>query len=376
MKHLNYLIKPASSLCNLRCRYCFYCDIAENRSVSNLGLMQPETVQALVQKTFLELEPGGSVHFAFQGGEPTLAGLEFYRDFLAQVAAHNTKHVTVTYSIQTNGVLLDEAWAVFLKKHDFLVGLSLDGTRDLHDLYRVDAAREGTWNRVCGSFRLLQQQGVRTNILCVVTAQCAKHPEKVYNQLKKLGGRYFQFIPCLDPLTDSDKRPTFSLTAENYEKFLCRIFDLWYRDWAQQDYCSVRLFEDYVNILLGTPQGITCSACGLCGGYLVVEGDGSVYPCDFFTLDRWKVGNIQQNTLPELFSSDRYRKFLELGRHRPAECASCPWGQLCRGGCKYDWVGTEPHNRHCQALKTFFAHSQQRLLTVARAEQRARKRIT
>lgn len=376
MKHLNYLIKPASSLCNLRCRYCFYCDIAENRSVSNLGLMQPETVQALVQKTFLELEPGGSVHFAFQGGEPTLAGLEFYRDFLAQVATHNTRHITVTYSVQTNGMLLDEEWAVFLKKHDFLVGLSLDGTRDLHDLYRVDTAREGTWNRVCNSFRLLQQHSVRTNILCVVTAQCAKHPEKVYNQLKKLGGRYFQFIPCLDPLTDSDKRPVFSLTAENYGKFLCRIFDLWYRDWAQQDYCSVRLFEDYVNILLGTPQGITCSACGLCGGYLVVEGDGSVYPCDFFALDRWKVGNIRENALSELFSSDRYREFLELGRHRPAECAGCPWGQLCRGGCKYDWVGAAPHNRHCQALKTFFAHAQQRLLTVARAEQRARKRIT
>ena len=376
MKHLNYLIKPASSLCNLRCRYCFYCDIAENRSVGNLGLMQPETVQALVQKTFLELEPGGSVHFAFQGGEPTLAGLEFYRDFLAQVATHNTRHITVTYSIQTNGMLLDEKWAVFLKKHDFLVGLSLDGTRDLHDLYRVDAAREGTWNRVCNSFRLLQQHSVRTNILCVVTAQCAKHPEKVYNQLKKLGGRYFQFIPCLDPLTDSDKRPVFSLTAENYGKFLCRIFDLWYRDWAQQDYCSVRLFEDYINILLGTPQGITCSACGLCGGYLVVEGDGSVYPCDFFALDRWKVGNIRENALPELFSSDRYREFLELGRHRPAECAGCPWGQLCRGGCKYDWVGAAPHNRHCQALKTFFTHAQQRLLTVARAEQRVRKRIT
>ena len=375
MKHLNYLIKPASSLCNLRCRYCFYCDIAENRSVSNLGLMQPETVLALVQKTFLELESGGSVHFAFQGGEPTLAGLEFYQDFLAQVATHNTRHITVTYSIQTNGMLLDEKWAVFLKKHDFLVGLSLDGTRDLHDLYRMDAAREGTWNRVCNSFRLLQQQGVRTNILCVVTAQCAKHPEKVYNQLKKLGGRYFQFIPCLDPLSDSNKRPVFSLTAENYGKFLCRIFDLWYRDWSQQDYCSVRLFEDYVNILLGTPQGITCSACGLCGGYLVVEGDGSVYPCDFFALDRWKVGNIRENALPELFSSDRYREFLELGRHRPAECSSCPWGQLCRGGCKYDWVGTEPHNHHCQALKTFFTHAQQRLLTVARAEQRARKRI-
>ena len=374
MKYLNYLIKPASSLCNLRCRYCFYCDIADNRTTANLGLMKPETVQALLQETFTQLDAGGAVHFAFQGGEPTLAGLGFYQNFLTQVKASNTKNATVTYSIQTNGMLLDEDWASFLKAHDFLVGLSLDGTKELHDLYRVDVRQEGTWNQVCSSLKLLEKHRVRTNILCVVTAQCAKHPEKVYNQLNNLGARYFQFIPCLDPLDHTGKAPAFSLTSDQYGRFLCRLFDLWYRDWSQQNYCSIRLFEDYVCILLGTPLGTTCSACGNCGGYLVVEGDGSVYPCDFFALDQWKLGNIRENTIPELLSSTQYRAFMELGRHRPAECATCPWGRICRGGCKNDWIGSEPHNRHCQALKTFFAHAQQRLLTVARAEQQARSR--
>lgn len=374
MKYLNYLIKPASSACNLRCRYCFYCDIAENRSVGNLGLMQPDTVQALLRETFTRLDPGGSVHFAFQGGEPTLAGLDFYQDFLAQVKAHNTKGASVTYSIQTNGTLLDEDWALFLKQHDFLVGLSLDGTKELHDLYRVDVRQEGTWSRVCTSLRLLEKHRVRTNILCVVTAQCARHPEKVYNQLKSLGARYFQFIPCLDPLEHPGKGTGFSLTAESYGRFLCRMFDLWYRDWARQDYCSIRLFEDYINILLGTPQGTTCSACGNCGGYLVVEGDGSVYPCDFFALDRWKLGSIRENTIPELLASSQYRVFLSLRQRPPAECAACPWQRLCRGGCTNDWVGSEPRNRHCSALRVFFAHAQQRLLTVARAEQQARRR--
>lgn len=374
MKYLNYLIKPASSACNLRCRYCFYCDIAENRSVGNLGLMQPDTVQALLRETFTRLDPGGSVHFAFQGGEPTLAGLDFYRDFLAQVKAYNTKGASITYSIQTNGTLLDEDWVLFLKQHDFLVGLSLDGTKELHDLYRVDARQEGTWSRVCTSLRLLETHRVRTNILCVVTAQCARHPEKVYNQLKSLGARYFQFIPCLDPLGHPGKGPGYSLTAESYGKFLCRMFDLWYRDWVRQDYCSIRLFEDYINILLGTPQGTTCSACGNCGGYLVVEGDGSVYPCDFFALDQWKLGSIRENTIPELFASPQHREFLGLRQHPPAECAACPWQRLCRGGCTNDWVGSEPRNRHCTALRAFFAHAQQRLLTVARAEQQARRR--
>jgi len=209
----------------------------------------------------------------------------------------------------------------------------------------------------------------------VVTSQCAKHPEKVYNQLKKLGARYFQFIPCLDPLEQTGKEPGYSLTAESYGRFLCRMFDLWYRDWTRQDYCSIRLFEDYVNILLGHPQGTTCSACGLCGGYLVVEGDGSVYPCDFFALDKWKLGNIRENTIPELVASSQFREFIELGRHRPAECTGCPWERLCWGGCKNDWIGAEPHNRHCQALKTFFTYAYQRLITVARAEQQARRRI-
>ena len=375
MKYLNYLIKPVSSLCNLRCRYCFYCDIAENRSVANLGLMQPDTVHSLLRETFSQLDPGGSVHFAFQGGEPTLAKLDFYRDFVAKVKEYNVQNASVTYSLQTNGIELDEDWAVFLKQQDFLVGLSLDGTKDLHDLYRVDTRQKGTWSRVCTAFRLLEQHRVRTNILCVVTAQCAKHPEKVYNQLKNLGARYFQFIPCLDPLENTGKRPGYSLTAEAYGKFLCRMFDLWYRDWIRQDYCSIRLFEDYVNILLGQPQGTTCSACGQCGGYLVLEGDGSVYPCDFFALDNWKLGNIRENTIPELTSTPRFREFMELGQHRPAECTDCPWVQLCRGGCKNDWVGTEPHNRYCPALKTFFAHAYQGLITVARAEQQARRRI-
>ena len=374
MKYLNYLIKPASSMCNLRCRYCFYCDIAENRAVANLGLMERSTVLALLRETFSQLDRGGRAHFAFQGGEPTLAGLDFYRDFVAQVRKLNTKNVSVTYSIQTNGIALNEDWAVFLKAHDFLVGLSLDGTKELHDLYRVDARQEGTWGRVSSSFRLLEKYNVRTNILCVVTAQCARHPEKVYNQLKNLGARYFQFIPCLDPLEHTGKRPGYSLTAESYGKFLCRMFDLWHRDWTRQDYCSIRLFEDYVNILLGTHQGTTCSACGQCGGYLVVEGDGSIYPCDFFALDRWKMGNIRENTIPELVSSPHFREFMELGRHRPAECTGCPWEPLCRGGCKNDWVGAEPHNRHCKALQMFFAHAQQRLAAVARAEQQARQR--
>lgn len=374
MKYLNYLIKPASSLCNLRCRYCFYCDIAENRTLQNMGLMKQETVRSLLRQTFSHLGTNGAVHFAFQGGEPTLAGLDFYRDFLAQTALLNTQAATVTYSIQTNGIALDEAWAKFLKEHDFLVGLSMDGYRDMHNLYRVNAQGKETWSQVNSSFRLLEKNRVRVNVLCVVTAQCAKHPEKVYKQLKALGARYLQFIPCIDPLESNSKQPPFSLSAEAYGRFLCRVFDLWFEDWVQQKYCSIRLFEDYINILLGCGARTTCSTCGNCGGYLVVEGDGSVYPCDFFALDRWKMGNIRENTLLELANSPQAREFLQMGAQKPPECSSCRWKTLCNGGCKNDWNSTPvSHNRYCKAFRSFFSHAESRLLTVARAELQARQ---
>lgn len=185
MKYLNFLIKPASSLCNLRCRYCFYADISQHRTEKSMGIMQPETVRLFLQQIFSQIEPRGSVHFAFQGGEPAAAGLSFFQDFTDQVAGFNRKDVAISYSIQTNGTLLDTLWAAFLKQHDFLVGISMDGYKDLHNHYRVDAEENGTWNKVYQTFQMLKDAGVRTNVLCVVTNQCAKHPEKVYRELKK-----------------------------------------------------------------------------------------------------------------------------------------------------------------------------------------------
>ena len=370
MKFIQFLIKPASSACNLRCRYCFYTDIAENRSVSNMGFLRQETVALLLQEAFANIEPGGTVCFAFQGGEPTLAGLPFFEHFTYQAALRKPAGVTVSYAIQTNGTRLDEQWIDFLKQNDFLVGISLDGYKELHDHYRVD-----TWKTVSQTFLRLQAAGVRTNVLCVVTGQCAKHPDKVYRELKKLGARFLQFIPCLDPIEEERGQRPFSLTPTAYGQFLCRLFDLWYADWEQGDYHSIRLFEDYINILLGCRGSVTCATGGHCGAYFVVEGDGSVYPCDFFVLDRWKLGVIGENTLIDMANSPKAREFFQWGREKPAECHTCRWFRLCNGGCKNDWARSgEPRNEYCPALKAFFAHAEQRLLHIARKELQARHR--
>lgn len=374
MNHLQFLIKPASSACNLRCRYCFYEDIAQNRTVSHMGMMKDETVDLLLQEAFANIDPRGSIHFAFQGGEPTMAGLPFFQSFTAKAASRKPKDVSVSYSIQTNGTLLNEEWAVFLKQQDFLVGISIDGYKDLHNHYRVDAAGKDTWKAVSSAFQMLTWAGVRTNVLCVVTAQCAKHPDKAYRELKKLGAEYLQFIPCLDPIEKERGQMPFSLTPKAYAQFLCRTFDLWFEDWAKGDYHSIRLFDDYVNLMLGAPGGSTCSTCGQCGAYFVVEGDGSVYPCDFFVLDRWKMGTFGQNSLDEMAQSQQATDFLQWGREKPAECASCRWRRLCNGGCKNDWERSgPPHNHYCESLQLFFAHAEERLHIIAREELQARQ---
>lgn len=374
MHCLTFLIKPASSLCGLRCRYCFYADEAANRQLGNMGLMSEQTVDLLLTQAFSTISPGGSIQFTFQGGEPTLVGLAWFQSFTSKARLACPDGVQLRFSIQTNGMELDASFAEFFHREHYLVGLSIDGFRENHNLWRVDTQGDGTWSRAVKALRLLQNHNVDVNVLCVVTGHCARNPEKAYKTLKNLGARYLQFIACLDPIAQERGGQIWSVTAEEYGSFLCRLFDLWYQDWAAGDYCSIRLFEDYVHLLLGD-QGGTCSTCGNCGQYLLVEADGSVYPCDFFALDNWKLGSLREDSLESLLTGQRAQDFLAWGSEKPEECASCPWKILCNGGCKNDWLpGDKPHNVHCQAFRRFFAYSQERLITVARAEQAARRR--
>ena len=242
MKHNTFLVKPASSLCDLRCRYCFYDDVSSSRACKNMGLLSHEMARELIEKAFAATEDGGSVHFLFQGGEPTLAGLEFFQFFL-ETERSLKRRLSVFHSIQTNGIGLNEAWASFFKASSFLVGLSLDGTQEVHDLYRLDAAGHGTWDRATHTLGLLDAYGVETNLLCVVTGQLARKPQRAFQSLCALGRHNLQFIPCLDPL-DTVGGQAYSLTPELYGRFLCGVFDVWYQQLQQGNYVSVRNFED------------------------------------------------------------------------------------------------------------------------------------
>ena len=374
MKNVNLLIKPASSLCNLRCEYCFYEDEAQNRTQRSMGVMKEELADELIRQVFEAVDPDGAVSFAFQGGEPTLAGLPYFRHFAEKVKQCRPPRVRVSFAIQTNGTLLDEDWAQFLKAEGFLVGLSVDGFRDAHEAHRVDAEGNGTWKRVLTAKALLDQYAVDYNALCVVTGHCARHPEKAYGSLKNLGFRYIQFIACLDPIGRDRGQEPWSLTPERYGRFLCRVFDLWYRDWVQGNYHSIRLFEDYVHVLLGDGAS-TCATCGKCGSYLVLEGDGSAYPCDFFVLDHWKIGSIGEMSVADMAAGEKTAAFLHWGSVKPVECAACPYRTLCNGGCKNDWYTDEtgPHNYFCASFRELLDHALPRLQQIARAELAAKR---
>lgn len=214
MPPINILIKPASSACNMACSYCFYQDVAQHREQAFEGMLSLADMERVIQAGMEYAEHICS--FAFQGGEPTLAGLDFYRRVVELQQKYARPGVTVRNAIQTNGMLVDEEWARFFAQQHFLVGLSLDGPADLHNLNRRDAAGEGTFNRVLRAAQLMDKHGVEFNILCVVTGRNARSVEKIYRFYRKQGFRWLQFIPCLEPMEQQRGEEKYHLSAEGY----------------------------------------------------------------------------------------------------------------------------------------------------------------
>ncbi|NBI11805.1 anaerobic sulfatase maturase [Colidextribacter sp. OB.20] len=361
MPPLSILIKPASSACNLRCAYCFYADEASIRAVPNYGLMSREVSHALIEKAAGAAE--GSITFLFQGGEPTLAGLDFYRDFVSYVRETVPDGLAVRYAIQTNGMLLDGDWCRFFRENRFLVGLSLDGTRECHDRFRRDGAGKGTYDQVMKAARLLEETGVEYNVLTVVTGYLARHIQGVFSALCKRGFRFQQYIPCLDPLEEARGGQGYSLSPEQYGSFLKTLFDLWYRELERGRYWSIRYFDNLIWMLDGhAPE--QCSMWGCCGLQYLVEADGSVYPCDFYGLDEYRLGNIRRDSWEELDRAREKIGFVEASRRIPEECGSCRWYPLCRNGCRRDRAVEEDglgRNYYCRAYAGFFAYALPRL---------------
>ncbi|WP_461226222.1 SPASM domain-containing protein [Lacticaseibacillus suihuaensis] len=345
-KTVNILIKPASALCNLRCKYCFYANISSIREVRSYGKMKQAVVDEMIPNIYRDLNDGDELSIAFQGGEPTLAGLGYFEHFIA-VINQQPKQVTVHYAIQTNGTIISKLWMPLLRDNHFLVGLSIDGGPIYHDLNRVDTHGRGTFWRVLKTKELFDEYGIQYNILCVLTNELAKHPQKVYKFFQDQNIEFVQFIPCLDDL-DATEKSDFALTPERFGSFYQQLFPLWLQELKAGKYRSIKLFDDVLNLFV-KGQVTACGLAGQCQIQYVIEADGSVYPCDFYALDKYRLGYIQKQTLRELFEQPLAFDWLQNKRELPTYCDTCPFKKMCCGGCKRmkDAMYVAKSNRYC-----------------------------
>lgn len=332
MKFLSFLIKPASSSCNLKCKYCFYSDVSNHREHESFGIMNEETMSNLITKA-LSYNEETLVTFAFQGGEPTLAGIDYFKKFTSLVDEHKKSYHQVSYAIQTNGVNLDEEWAKLFKKYNFLVGVSLDGYKENHDYYRLTHQNTGTFKTVLENIRLLEKHGVQYNILTVLTSVLARHPQKLYKFYKQNKFQFIQLIPCLPGLDKTAKEDNFALTPQLFASFYKSFYKLWEEDIKRGNIMSVSLFDNIIPMYQGIPPQ-QCGMLGFCSPQYVVESDGGIYPCDFYVLDEYLIGNINENTLGELAKSKILNGFLHEEKKVSPLCETCKFKNICNGNCK------------------------------------------
>lgn len=355
MESLYVMIKPVSGLCNLRCKYCFYMDEMQNRKIPDYGRMSEETLENIISKAMDEA--GREVTFSFQGGEPTLRGLAFYEKAMELQKRHNRNKVKINNLLQTNGYDIDEKWCRFFKVNHFLIGLSLDGIWRTHDANRISPDGGGTFSRCLDSAKRLKRYGVEFNILTVVNRQTAPRIRKIYQQYEKWGFAYQQYIACLDPLGEENRSRSYSLSPLDYGRFLCELFELWYEDWKRGKQPYIRNFENYMAALLGyRPE--SCEQGRGCTVQFVIEADGSVFPCDFYMLDDYCMGNINENSFEEIQRKGCGSDFESDKNSFSEKCKICQYEFLCHGGCRRHWNTNEKENTRenyfCASYKLFF----------------------
>ncbi|MGI5989989.1 MAG: anaerobic sulfatase maturase [Lachnospiraceae bacterium] len=359
------LIKPASSQCNLACSYCFYHDEAKNRGTASYGTMSEQTAECIVRKI---LGQGtGTYTFAFQGGEPLLAGLPFFENFFHLTELYNSGGSQIRLMVQTNGTLLTEEFCDLFARYHVLVGVSLDGTQAVHDACRKTADDRPTHSRVEEGLRLLRRAGCEFNILTVVTGETVSHIREIYRYFMANGWKYQQYIPCLDPIESGGQHGIW-LSDEQYGEFLISLFDLWYKDWKRNRAPYIREFDNWIGILMGRrPE--SCAMTGICSLQCVIEADGSVYPCDFYCLDEWKLGNIRSGPVRKLTESEKGGAFVRMSvQQRSGRCETCPYRILCRTGCRRDRIpdGEGGYiSRFCRSYQAFFETCGDRMREIA-----------
>ncbi len=366
MLGFHVIAKPTGPVCNLRCVYCYYLEKERLWDPDETWRMTDATLERYVEQYIAAQPPTVTeIDFAWQGGEPTLLGVEFFERAVAMQKRLVPVGKKCVNSIQTNGTLLDERWGAFLREYDFLIGLSIDGPADLHDRLRMDQQGRPTFERVLQAVRLLQQYGVRFNALTVVHRYNGEHPLRIYRFFKELGIEFIQLIPIVEPIRARDVRSFaekdhLSVHPEQWGRFLIEIFD----EWIRRD--VGRVFVPLFDQALASWAGVEPPLCMFqrhCGRAMVLEHNGDLFSCDHFVTPEHRLGNIHKSTIAEMATSERQRKFgLAKEQTLPTLCRECPYLFACRGECPKNRLMQTPQgedglNYLCAGYRMFYAHA-------------------
>jgi uncharacterized protein len=341
----------------MNCGYCYYLD-ADSRGED---ARMPDALLEIFIRRYIEASPGPIVPFTWHGGEPALAGLDFYRLAVELQKRYLPEGWTCWNNLQTNGTLVDDEWASFLADNCFDVGLSVDGPQELHDRYRKDRGGGGTYDRAAAAVKRLQARGVQPDILCTVTSTAAKEPLAVYRALRQLGTGWIQFIPIVRKTPDGEIAPE-TVGGEEYGRFLCEIFD----EWLLNDLgkTEVQLFAETAMVRSGRVAAL-CWMAPTCGRVLIVERDGGVYACDHFVTPEYRLGDIAEEGIASLVNSPGQLRFgVNKFDALPKQCRKCRWLSLCNGGCPKDRLAVTASGEPgltvlCEGLRRFFAPSEE-----------------
>lgn len=341
------LIKPCGGACNYRCKHCFYKPISE----INDCVMPLEDVDIVINR-LSEIKQSEYINILFQGGEPLLAGIYYYKYFTDRVKEKMPNH-RVNYSIQTNGSLLNKEWVNLLKKNHFLVGISLDGDKSLNDRYRIKHDGSSSYSDITAATKLMDANHLEYNILTVITREVAANPIRVLSHYKRLGYKYLQFTMPIGYENNNDFMPT----NEEMYLFLSITFSDYSKKLFNKDSISIRYYDNLLTKLTfgGAEQ---CGLCGKCSPYIVIDPKLNCYPCDFYSYSQYNIGNLRQNSIDYLLSSDKFIEFASNTQSTPDDCIDCKYLDVCGGGCKryrsFDGAILNAKNYYCDAYRRFF----------------------